>query len=200
MQLQDYYPLAIRTAKQMQTPALDLWHANIGMLTELGELADAYKRRDIYGRALDTVNVLEELGDFMWYLNLHSHVMGLPLFGHTMPAPTPLAYPEGLGEEHQLLALLQAASTSVALQPWVGAADTPEDVAEQLVQMYPVMVFMVARLAEMSNGSLAQVLDRNIGKLAARYGDQYSDYNALHRDTSKERRVLAGVPNGAASS
>jgi NTP pyrophosphatase (non-canonical NTP hydrolase) len=38
-----------------------------GMLTELGELADSYKKHYAYGKHLDLVNVMEEMGDIMWY-------------------------------------------------------------------------------------------------------------------------------------
>jgi len=42
-------------------------HALLGMMTELGELADQFKKRIVYGRALDMVNVVEELSDGDWY-------------------------------------------------------------------------------------------------------------------------------------
>jgi NTP pyrophosphatase (non-canonical NTP hydrolase) len=50
-------------------------HAVLGKLTELGEIADQYKRHIFYGTPLDSVNVKEELGDGYWYdsllLNIH---------------------------------------------------------------------------------------------------------------------------------
>jgi hypothetical protein len=38
-----------------------------GMMTELGELVDSYKKHYAYGKPLDMVNVMEEMGDIMWY-------------------------------------------------------------------------------------------------------------------------------------
>lgn len=38
-----------------------------GMMTELGELVDSYKKHYAYGKELDMVNVMEEMGDIMWY-------------------------------------------------------------------------------------------------------------------------------------
>lgn len=42
-------------------------HALLGMMSELGELADAFKKHLIYGAPLDMVNLVEENGDQDWY-------------------------------------------------------------------------------------------------------------------------------------
>lgn len=44
-----------------------LLHGAIGLVTESGELMDAFKKSIYYGKKLDVVNVKEELGDIMWY-------------------------------------------------------------------------------------------------------------------------------------
>ncbi len=50
------------------TPRVE--HAIIGLVTESAELLDAVKKTKIYGKSLDTVNLVEEAGDCMWYLAL----------------------------------------------------------------------------------------------------------------------------------
>lgn len=45
-------------------------HASLGMNTEQAEFADALKKRLIYGKSLDRTNMLEELGDLLWYVAL----------------------------------------------------------------------------------------------------------------------------------
>ena len=47
-----------------------MMHALLGMMSELGELADAIKKHLIYGASLDEVNLIEELGDGDWYRSL----------------------------------------------------------------------------------------------------------------------------------
>lgn len=42
-------------------------HAILGMMTELGELADVFKKHLIYGKPIDMINVIEENGDQDWY-------------------------------------------------------------------------------------------------------------------------------------
>lgn len=56
-----------------------LLHAVIGMCTETGELQDALKRKLLYGKDLDKTNMIEELGDVMWYLGLACNVLGVSL-------------------------------------------------------------------------------------------------------------------------
>lgn len=47
--------------------AMRLLHGILGKLTELGEFADPVKKFIFYGKPLDTVNMIEELGDDEWY-------------------------------------------------------------------------------------------------------------------------------------
>lgn len=46
---------------------LRLLHATQGMATEAGEMVDALKKYMFYGKTLDEVNLIEELGDSLWY-------------------------------------------------------------------------------------------------------------------------------------
>lgn len=43
-------------------------HSLLGILSEAGEIADALKRHIFYGQPLNFTNVVEEVGDFLWYL------------------------------------------------------------------------------------------------------------------------------------
>lgn len=84
----DYQLLAARTespaANARQRIATDdndrnvrLLHAALGLATEAGEIADAVKRQVFYGKALDAVNVKEELGDLLWYVALACNAIGV---------------------------------------------------------------------------------------------------------------------------
>ena|SRR3990167_4488290 len=50
------------------TPRIE--HAVYGLVTESAELLDAVKKAKIYGQDLDKVNIIEEMGDIMWYMAL----------------------------------------------------------------------------------------------------------------------------------
>lgn len=45
-----------------------LMHAAVGISGEAGELLDAVKKLWVYGKELDRVNAIEELGDLEFYL------------------------------------------------------------------------------------------------------------------------------------
>lgn len=46
-----------------------LIHYTLGLETEVGEIQDAVKKHLIYGKNLDRVNLVEEVGDVLWYLS-----------------------------------------------------------------------------------------------------------------------------------
>jgi len=46
---------------------LRILHACMGLTTETGELTDQLKKHIFYGKPLDEVNLIEELGDLFWY-------------------------------------------------------------------------------------------------------------------------------------
>lgn len=52
-------------------------HHLLGLQTEIGELVDAYKKTIYYGAPLDEVNVLEEVGDLEYYLELFCDSAGI---------------------------------------------------------------------------------------------------------------------------
>lgn len=71
----DYVNLALRTEslseeviQRLSDPkVVRLLHAAMGLTTEAGELVDMLKKHIFYGKPLDEVNVIEELGDSFWY-------------------------------------------------------------------------------------------------------------------------------------
>ena len=80
---------------------LNLIHAGIGMVTEAGEFVDMLKKALFYGRPLDEVNLVEELGDVMWYVGLACSELGVELNDVMQINIDKLAarYPEKFSEE-----------------------------------------------------------------------------------------------------
>ena len=71
-----YSELAMRTAKPME-PNDDMMHAALGISGEAGEFADAVKKVLVYGKQPDMDNLIEELGDLLWYINLAAVTLGV---------------------------------------------------------------------------------------------------------------------------
>jgi NTP pyrophosphatase (non-canonical NTP hydrolase) len=57
--------------------AIRLQHAQLGIASEGGEIADQLKKSFFYGKTLDTVNLAEELGDLFWYMALAANELGI---------------------------------------------------------------------------------------------------------------------------
>lgn len=63
--LQDYSIIKERLSDDKNAR---LFHYLIGMGTEVGELQDQLKKHIMYGRELDETNLIEEIGDVLWYV------------------------------------------------------------------------------------------------------------------------------------
>lgn len=84
MSPEEYRKLALATESTDYPYRLDkkisrLMHALLGITTETGELHDAVKRELVYGKSLDNVNIVEECGDLLWYVNLALDAVGSSL-------------------------------------------------------------------------------------------------------------------------
>ncbi|HOW16870.1 MAG TPA: nucleoside triphosphate pyrophosphohydrolase family protein [bacterium] len=95
--------------------ALRLLHGSCGIATEAGELLDTMKKHIFYGKEIDTVNIVEEIGDLMWYSAILLDELGV---------------------------------------------------------------------------EFEEVMEKNINKLKARYGDKFTETGANVRDLNKERKIL----------
>lgn len=81
--------------------SISLAHAVLGISTESGELADAYKKFLIYGKSLDFENINEECGDLLWYICLALKAIGVSLedcMEHNVEK-LKIRYPEKFTEE-----------------------------------------------------------------------------------------------------
>jgi len=81
---ENYVENVLRTEPADYTPVMErlqnletvrLLHAVMGMVTEAGELATELKKFIFYGKALDKVNLQEEVGDSLWYAGLATDIM-----------------------------------------------------------------------------------------------------------------------------
>lgn len=167
---QDYVPLAGRTAKPMET-ADQVNHAILGMITEVGELADHYKRVWVYGKSFDRANFMEEIGDVCWYVALMAATLKYDL--HTT-ASHEGDYPVG---ELKLIKDLAWGVGNICNAP--ATAWSLQGVIRKL-----------QKLCALHDVDFWACLGMNIAKLAKRYGDKYSDQAALVRDLIAERELL----------
>ncbi len=212
MKLKDYQPLARRTMKELSPVQKHLEHMALGVIGEIGEFADGLKKHDIYGKGvgpdglakavsdggvLDKVNLMEEGGDAFWYivgflpeLNVdidvlegafkHGELLGKDLLAAGVSATEVVAQANAqIGTAAYSLLTIGTSSRAMAFAN---------------VQILGKNMGMLYGYFDLD---LAQSLDRNIAKLAKRYGDKYSDLAALSRDLDGERKVLESAPPAA---
>jgi NTP pyrophosphatase (non-canonical NTP hydrolase) len=71
-----YDQFVLQLFKADTGPAM-LTHAVMGVAGEAGELVDAIKKHLIYGKPLDRVNIIEELGDLRFYIQAMQNILGI---------------------------------------------------------------------------------------------------------------------------
>jgi NTP pyrophosphatase (non-canonical NTP hydrolase) len=65
-----YSAFVAKITKEMGSPVLNLLHGAVGMSGEAGELLDSVKKTWAYNRPVDRVNIVEELGDLRFYMQM----------------------------------------------------------------------------------------------------------------------------------
>ena len=73
-----YQDHASRTAKEMDDVS-NILHATLGMTSEAGELASSIKGWMVYGKDLDVKNIVEEMGDIMWFIALMCKTLNISM-------------------------------------------------------------------------------------------------------------------------
>ena len=53
-----------------------IFTASLALRTESGEIADNVKKHLFYGKNLDKENIVEELGDILWYVSTCCNAIG----------------------------------------------------------------------------------------------------------------------------
>lgn len=79
MNIKEYCESVENTRAKLKSIDADNVHMLFGMLTEIGELTDAFKKQMAYNKDVDWVNVKEEIGDLMWYIAGFCNVNGFDL-------------------------------------------------------------------------------------------------------------------------
>lgn len=167
MTIQEYQKLASRTCAQLGGD-LDRQHMILGVISEIGELADAYKKHMAYGKELDRVNVLEEVIDACWYVANWATFINKELTDPKEVSYIPTPDPE--------------------IADYIFYLSTTLDFTAPQYMLNQLYTFCLAE--DISEEEFYQALENNINKLKVRYPDKFTQENALNRDLTKERTEL----------
>ena len=166
MTIQEYQLLAKRTCNDLGSLEKNLEHMHLGIISEFGELADAYKKHLAYGKPLDMVNVSEEIADIVWYIANEATFMGVRLANLT-----DVGYSEGF------------ISDLIELTRLCCAASYPHSFKFTHIKSFALSLGL-------SEADFYKALENNIEKLKVRYPEKFTTENALNRDIEAERKVL----------
>ena len=103
MTLDEYQELAERTIPDKLSCSEAKLHAIHGMVGEIGEINSIYQK--VYqGHPIDTVHIMKELGDLMWFISEYCSASGWELNDICEMNINKLRarYPDGFDEERSL--------------------------------------------------------------------------------------------------
>ncbi len=157
-------------------------HAVLGIISEIGEIADCYKK-EFYGKKIDTINLKEEIGDLCYYIarliDENEHNIS------TTSKPNALIFDETYVDIYgrKLSGLLY------------GLHDI-HSLVSNTIFTYGSAIHLLEILIGLMNYlglDVLQVLEANIRKLETRYNKGQFDANARDNvDREKEKGAING--------
>ncbi len=175
MTFSDYSTLARRTECTYE-PAVDrinpsvarLLHGALGLADEAAELAVAK----------DSTNLIEELGDLMWFTAVIADEIGFKPVYRAVPFGGVVALNHSVG----------VVASKVKAHVFYGRALDKAAIAEAL----QIIVDFVGFVGGFSNVTIGQITNANIRKLKVRFPDAFTEQNANSRNTEAEASAVKG--------
>jgi NTP pyrophosphatase (non-canonical NTP hydrolase) len=152
-----------------------LLHAIVGVLTELEELTDWNG---------DEVNKKEEVADSFWYVAILDRVLDLNL-----EIPKVTTTKVQITNEKLIIDLYKISSKLLDFLKKKLYYNKPIDLSIFSV-LSKDLFNTLCLFCEINNIKTESILDTNIAKLKARYGDKFSSDRAINRDLTTERSIL----------
>jgi len=182
----EYQGLAARTCPTLEGEGVNERHMNLGVITEIGEAMDIFKKFLAYKKPMDLVNLGEELADMAWYIVNKCRFEELILddnFDEVL-AETKELVEERMFTKADLPAELKAeAILTLILVPY--CAPTNNMFSAPIVQLA-----MLHHIASWFDLDFFQCLTNNIEKLKVRYPEKFTEEAAQNRDLEAERAEL----------
>ena len=182
----EYQLLASRTCPDLPGEHENERHMNLGVITEIGEILDIFKKNLAYGKAIDVVNLGEEIADVTWYIVNKCRFNDLPLdddFTGVKTEVKELLDTQMFSEQGLLRDIKAEALMHPLLQTYCGPTDT-------IFNAPIVQLAILANIAEWYELDFFQLLTNNIDKLKIRYPEKFTEEAALNRNLEAERVEL----------
>jgi NTP pyrophosphatase (non-canonical NTP hydrolase) len=172
--LKEYQDLAARTCADLGKKKINNLHMKMGLITELAEAIDVYKKKIAYKKDIDYVNLQEELiGDVLWYAVNYCRInkINLP------------SLPEGILES-QKPSYSDVDYVTHIINMLKLATKPKKNILNIITRIYLLSYYL--------NFDFYQSLTNNINKLMVRYPEKFDTEKAINRDLETERKRLEG--------
>jgi len=182
----EYQGLASRTCPSLPGEHENERHMNLGVITEIGEVLDIYKKNLAYNKPFDVVNLGEELADIAWYIVNKCRFHQIPLdddFDTVKAEIKQLLDTEMFTQKDLSVGLKAEALMHPLLQAYCGPTNN-------IFSAPIVQLAMLANIAEWYELDFFQLLTNNINKLKVRYPEKFTEEAAQNRDLDAERVEL----------
>jgi len=168
--LNEYQELAARTCTDLGSKKLNNLHMKMGLITELAEAIDVYKKKIAYKKDIDYVNLQEELiGDTFFYAVNYCRFndIELPKLKENIQST------DDFDDIDYVMWLFEL--TELSIKP-------KKNIQEIIKTIYIISVYL--------NFDFYQSLTNNINKLMVRYPEKFDTDKAINRDLETERKRL----------
>ena len=186
MNWKDYLPLAEKTLSTQfhcDTKEQLYLHAVIGSLTEIEELLDNYKDGELVVSVNQQGSVAEESADMFWYLAILFRELNLDLEANTCKTPE---NKNGYGILMKYLQVNLKMLDTMKKKIYYNKKVDMFTFINQTFELYTLL----ESYCKFYQTDLELILEKNISKLKARYGDKFSSEKAINRDLETEKKIL----------
>ena len=186
----EYQELAVRTCTDLGHQGTNERHMNLGVITEIGETLDIFKKYMAYNKPMDLVNLGEELADITWYIVNKCAFENLSLDEN---------YEEVLAQTEELV------DTKMFTVPDLPAEIKSEAILVLILNAYCspvdnifnapiVQIAMLNHIASWFELDFGDCLSNNIDKLKVRYPEKFTEEGAIERNLEADRVELEKTP------
>ena len=190
MNFQEFLGTVQKRAKPFPEMAQHEKHAQLGMISEVGELATLMKKAYVKGTPVDKTNLLEEAGDWLWFLVLYCWAtrVSMAFLDAAAAKAVELWGLPGSEDEYNDQTVVQLLATAQGLL--VCTPDMDVTTAEERVACVEASLLVLLAMLFHHGFTLEQCLIANDAKLEARHGQKFNAGNFESRDTAAERVIL----------
>lgn len=184
--LVEYQLLASRTCPDLPGEYENERHMNLGVITEVGEALDIFKKYLAYKKEIDVTNLGEELADISWYIVNKCRFYEIALeedFEKVVEEVSQLIETQMFKEANLPKDLKSEALLHLIVQTYCSPS-------ESIFNSPIVQLAILANIASWYDLEFFQILTNNINKLKVRYPEKFTEEAALNRNLDAERVEL----------